>query len=390
MKFPAERMKSQESKSYGMVPLAYEMERSGVDVIHLALGRPSFDTPDHIKRAAIQALEDGQVHYDDVQGYFPLREAIAAKLVRLNQLPASADDVVVTVGLSQAAFATYAAMVDHGDEVIFLDPYYPQHLPRVSLMGGVPVLAPFDADDGWSINPDLVEAAITDRTVAITIVNPSNPVGRVFSRAELEAIADIAIRHDLIVISDEVYEAILFDGHHHISIASLPGMWERTVTLIAFTKAYAMDGWRIGYATAPRHLLGPIIQVVTSETTHPTLFAQHGALGAVAGDQQCVADMVGEDRIRRDYVVERLSAMPGVECGVPEGTIYAFPDFSALGRSSDDLVRDVLEVTGLALESGSFYGPTGEGYVRLCFGSQPLRRLVEAMDRLSTYMESRL
>lgn len=390
MKFPAERMKSQESKSYGMVPIAYEMERSGMDVIHLALGRPSFDTPDHIKRAAIQALEDGHVHYDDVQGYFPLREAIAAKLVRLNQLPASADDVVVTVGLSQAAFATYAAMVDPGDEVIFLDPYYPQHLPRVTLMGGVPVLVPFDADDGWSMNPDLIETAITDRSVAITIVNPSNPVGRVFTRVELEAIADIAIRHDLIVISDEVYEAILFDGHRHISIASLPGMWERTVTLIAFTKAYAMDGWRIGYATAPRHLLEPIIQVVTSETTHPTLFAQHGALAAVAGDQQCVADMVGEDRIRRDYVVEHLSAMPGVECGVPEGTIYAFPDFSAAGRSSDDLVRDVLEVTGVALESGSFYGPSGEGYVRLCFGSQPLPRLVEGMDRLSTYMESRL
>lgn len=382
MKWPATRMATQEGKGFGMYQEAARLEQAGADVIHLEVGRPSFDTPDHIKTASKDALDAGIVHYDDLQGDPELRRALSGKLKTFNGIHADPDDVLITNGLTQASFASFMAAVDPGDEVIVLEPYYPQHLPKIELVGGVVVPVPLRRRDGYRLDVEAVEAAITPRTTMLLLVDPANPVGTVFTRTEVEALADLARRNDLLVVTDEVYEYITYDGATHTSIASLDGMWERTISLFAFTKAYAMDGWRLGYAVAPEMLLTQVMRVTMNETTHPNVFAQRGAVAAVDGPEDAVREMVAEDRRRRDLAHRRLDQMDGVSCHLPEGTIYAFPDCSALGHSSQDLARLLLERAHVATEAGSFYGRSGEGHLRVCFGSEPYERLEEAMDRI--------
>lgn len=386
MKWPADRMATQEGKGFGTYEKAAVLEARGLDVIHLEVGRPSFDTPAHIKQAAKDALDAGIVHYGDLQGTRTLRAAIAEDVSRRHGLEVSADEVLVTTGLTQAAFASFMAAIDPGDEVIVLEPLYPQHPPKVELIGGKVVSVPLDKARGFALDPAAVEAAIGDRTRMLVFVNPANPTGRVFTRAEVEALADIARRHDLLVVSDEVYDRITYDGREHVAIASLPGMWERTITLGAFTKAFAMDGWRLGFAVAPRRFITQLLRVVLNETTHPNVFAQEGALAALLGPAGVVDDMLAEDQRRRDLVHERLNAMPGVACPLPEGAIYAFPDMSALGLTSEALVDELLEKCLVAAEAGSFYGDSGEGHLRICFGSEPYERLETAMDRIEAYI----
>ena len=250
MEWPAKRMATQTGKGFGMYETAAALAADGADIIRLEVGRPAFDTPLHIKAAAKQALDDGIVHYGDLQGSGALREALAAKLARYNGLEFSADEILVTNGLTQAAFATFMAGLNEGDEVIVFEPFYPQHNPKVTLVGGRVVLVPLDKAAGFRLDAAALEAAITDRTKMIVLINPANPVGTVFRYDELQAVAEMAKRHDLLVVTDEVYDYIVYDGASHISMAALPGMRERTITLGAFTKAYAMDGWRIGYAAA--------------------------------------------------------------------------------------------------------------------------------------------
>lgn len=389
MKWPAKRMSTQASKSFGMFEVAAQMEARGVDIIHLELGRPSADTPRHIKEATKQALDDGIVHYGELLGTHSLREALAAKLKDYNKLDFSADEILVTTGLTQAAFAAFMAGLDPGDEVIVLDPFYPQHNSKIELMGGKVVTVSLSKHNGFRLDVDAIESAVNERTTMIVLINPANPVGTVSSRNELLALADLAIRHDLIVLSDEVYEHILYDDSQHISIGSLDGMRERTITLGAFTKAYAMDGWRMGYAAAKPEFIQQMLKVTMNETTHPCVFAQEGALAAVAGPQDCLREMVAEDCRRRDLVFRRLNAMPGINCHLPEGTIYAFPDFNSLGMPSTELALAILEQAHVAVESGSFYGPSGEGHLRICFGSEPYERLSEAMDRIDAFVNAR-
>ncbi|QBI22029.1 pyridoxal phosphate-dependent aminotransferase [Egibacter rhizosphaerae] len=371
-----------------MYPRAAALEREGADVIHLEVGRPAFDTPVDIKEAAKQALDAGIVHYGDLQGTERLRQALARKLSEFNGLPAGPENVLVTTGLTQASFATFMAALDPGDEVLVLEPRYPQHPPKIALTGATVVPVPLDPERGYRVDPERVEAAITPRTKMLVLVNPANPVGTVFTRDELAVLADIAIRRDLLVVTDEVYEYITYDGRQHTSIAALPGMWERTVSLFAFTKAYAMDGWRLGYAVAPTELLGDIHRIAMNETTHPNVFAQEGAVAAVEGDQQPRHDMVAEDRRCRDLVYERLNAMPGVRCHLPEGSIYAFPDVSGLGQPDPEFAEQLLHEAHVATEPGSSYGAMGQGHLRVCFGSEPYARLEEAMDRMAKYVQS--
>ncbi len=389
MDWPAKRMATQTGKGFGMYETAAALAADGADVIRLEVGRPAFDTPMHIKAAAKQALDDGIVHYGDLQGSAALREALAAKLARYNGLEFSADEILVTNGLTQAAFATFMAGLNEGDEVIVFEPFYPQHNPKITLVGGRVVLVPLDKAAGFRLDAGALEAAITERTKMIVLINPANPVGTVFRHDELEALANIARKHDLLVLTDEVYDYIVYDDAEHISLAGLPGMRERTITLGAFTKAYAMDGWRIGYAAADARFIQELMRVTLNETTHPCVFAQEGAREAVAGSQDCVREMVAEDQRRRDLVCARLNDMPGVHCHVPQGTIYAFPDFSAYGQSSEDLALAILHEAHVSTEAGSFYGPSGEGHLRLCFGAASYERVEEAMDRLEKFLRGR-
>ena len=384
MKHLASRITGTSKKSFGMYARAASSGRD--DLIHMELGKPIADTPQHIKDATIAAIQAGKVHYSDLPGIAPLRDAIAAKLLRQNNMTVTPDQVVVTNGLTHGSYAALMAFINEGDEVILLEPYYPQHIGKIELAGGVPVLVSLDAENGYAIDAKRIEAAITARTKMIVLINPCNPTGRVYSRDELMALADLAIRHDLIVVSDEVYEEIVYDGASHISIASLPGMAERTVTLFAFTKSYAMDGWRIGYLAAPAGAIGAILKITANDVTHVNTFIQEGALAALTGDPAFLAELVADDRSKRDRVVTRLNQISGVVCPWPEGTIYAFPDISQLGISSQTLAERLMDEAGVVVEAGSFYGAGGEGHLRLCFGALSLEDIDRALDRMAAFI----
>jgi len=368
-----------------MYEKALPMMQAGIDVIHLEVGMPSFDTPEHIKVATKQALDDGLVHYGDFAGNLNFREALVDKLKNQNALSVSPDEILITNGLTHASYATCMAALDPGDEVIVLEPYYPQHINKVELAGGKLVPVPLDKENGFRLDAEAVAAAISDRTRMIALVNPANPTGRVFSREELESLAEVCIRHDLLVMSDEVYEQIVYDAHQHISIASLPGMFERTISMFAFTKAYAMDGWRLGYAVAPKAMMPALLKITMNDVAHVNVFIQEGGRAAVVGPQNCVTEMVSEDCRRRDLIYGRMNNMPMVNCALPEGTIYAFPDISALGLPSAEVAERILLQSHVVTEAGSFYGPAGEGHLRICFGAEPYERLEEAMSRLDDF-----
>ena len=386
MKQLARRITQTAKKSFGMYARAAASGRE--DIIHMELGKPHADTPQHIKDATIAAIQAGKVHYSDLPGILPLREAIATKLLQQNDMTVSPDQVVVTNGLTHGSYAAFMAFIDDGDEVILLEPYYPQHIGKIELAGGKPVLVPLDAANNFSIDVERIEAAVTPRTKMIVLINPCNPTGRVYTREELSTLADLAIRHDLVVVSDEVYEEIVYDGARHISIASLPGMAERTVTLFAFTKSYAMDGWRIGYLAAPRDAVGAILKITANDVTHVNTFIQEGALAALQGDPAILGALVAEDRGKRDRVVTRLNQISGVVCPWPEGTIYAFADVSALGMPAQTFAERLMDEAGVAVEAGSFYGNAGEGRIRVCFGSLSTEEIDQAMDRITGFVRT--
>lgn len=385
MKWPATRISASSPKSFGMYEKAAKLMAAGVDVIHLEVGMPSFDTPRHIKDATVAALNGGMVHYGDFRGNIGLRRAIVRRLAEHNAMDVHEDQIVVTNGLTHASYAVFMAAIDPGDEVILLAPYYPQHVNKIELAGGKVVLAPLDAANNHAIDGAAIEARVTPRTRMICLVNPANPTGRVYTRAELEALAALAVKHDLLVLSDEVYDRIVYDAHRHVSIASLPGMAERTFSLFAFTKAYAMDGWRVGWLTAHERFIPALLKITMNDVAHVNVFIQEGARAALEGPQDAIAKMVAEDRRRRDLVVRRMNQMSGVTCETPEGTIYAFPDISATGRTAQQAADEILEQCHVVTEAGSFYGTAGEGHLRICFGAEPYGRIELALDRMARY-----
>ena len=385
MKWPADRIVQSSEKSFGMYEQALPLMAKGIDVIHLEVGMPSFDTPAHIKEACKAALDGGMVHYGDFLGNEPFRRALAEKLAARNGIKAAPNEILVTSGLTHGAYISCMAALDPGDEVMLLSPYYPQHINKIELAGGVVVTAPLDRSRDFALDGAAIRERLSPRTRMIILVNPANPTGRVYSGEELQELADIAIEHDLLVMSDEVYEQIVFDGARHISIASLPGMWERTITHFAFTKAYAMDGWRMGYAVAPGRFIDAMLKISKNDIAHVNVFIQEGGRAAVSGSQEAVEEMVREDCRRRDLIVERMNAMPGVRCPAPEGSIYAFPDISGTGWEDEALARALLKETSVCVEEGSFYGPEGAGHLRVCFGAESYERLVVAMDRMHAF-----
>ena len=388
MRRVAQRISGTPEKSFGMYQKAAALAAEGRDLIHLELGRPAADTPAHIKDAAIAALRAGEVHYSDLRGTPAFRAAIAAKLAARNGIDAGPEGVLVTNGLTHGAFAAFMALLDPGDEVLLFDPFYPQHLGKIELAGARPVFVTLDPADGFRLHEAAIEAAVTPRTRMVVLVNPVNPTGRVLDRAELEALAAVALRHDLLVLSDEVYEDIVYDGRRHLSIAALPGMADRTVTTFAFTKSYAMDGWRLGYLAAPEWAMPGLVKITANDVTHVNTFIQAGGVAALTGPADVLAGLVAEDRAKRDLVVARLNQMPGVRCPAPEGAIYAFPNVSATGLPSQLLADRILAETGVVVEAGSFYGRAGEGHLRVCFGSEGMARLNEAMTRLTRFFNA--
>jgi aspartate aminotransferase len=375
--------KSASPKGFGMYEVASQLVSKGIDVIRLDVGRPHSDTPNHIKEATIRAIRDGFVHYDHLSGLGELREALSIKLKRDNDIEANPDtDILVTIGLTQAAFAAITATVREEDEVLLFEPGYAPHVDKVKFAKAKTVFIPLLGSEGYTLRSERIAKKITSRTKAIIWNDPQNPTGRVFGEDELRDLSEIAIKHDLTVLSDEAYEYNVYDGRKHITLASLPGMMNRTISMFTFSKAYAMDGWRLGYAVASKELIEKMKSITLLTSTHPSVFIQKGAVAAVLGSKKCVVDMVGEDQRRRDLVVRRLKEIPGVTCLEPEGSIYVFPNVVNIEKSSSKLSEYLLREGHVAVNPGIEYGKDGEGHIRICFGAETYERLEEGIERI--------
>lgn len=361
---------------------AVALEREGKDVIHLEMGRPDFDTPGHIKEAAKQALDEGVVHYTSNYGTPELREAIAEKLLKENGIQVDPEnEVIVTVGANEAILLTMLALLDPGDEVLIPDPVWLHYFYCAQLAEAKPVHVPLREENKFQIDPSDLERAITPKAKMIVVNSPHNPTGAMLGVETLEAIAQIAIENDLLVLSDEIYEKIIYDGVQHHSMASLPGMADRTLTVNGFSKAYSMTGWRLGYVAARKNLIDSLIRVHQYSVTCATSFAQRGAVAAYRGSQDNVRDMVSEFGRRRKFLVEALEGIEGVSCVRPEGAFYVFPSVRGLGVSDEKLANYLLQEANVALVPGSAFGEYGQGYVRLSYANS-YRNIEMAMERI--------
>ncbi|MBI2875052.1 MAG: pyridoxal phosphate-dependent aminotransferase, partial [Firmicutes bacterium] len=321
------------SSTLAVMDKARKLKAQGEDVVSLAAGEPDFDTPGHIVEAGIQALREGLTRYAPARGIPELTEAIARKLREENGVEADpAKGIMVVPGGKMALFAAIAALVDPGDEAVYLEPGWVSYEPMVLMAGGQPVPVGLRHEDGFALDPERLAAHITSRTKLLILNSPSNPTGMLLGRSEMEAVRELAVRHNLIVISDEIYERLVFGEKEFVSAASLDGMKERTLTVNGFSKAYAMTGWRLGYVTGPPALITQILKVQEHSTTCATTFVQKAAVAALEGPQTPITDMVAAFKRRRDFFVAGLNDIPGVSCLLPGGTFYAFPRFETRGK----------------------------------------------------------
>ena len=376
----------------------HEVEWSGIrimfamadeipDVVNLGIGQPDFDTPEFIRDAAKLALDQGYTRYPPAKGFADLRQAIAAKLKRENNIIADPDtDIYVAVGAMQVIFNTCLHLLNKGDEVIVVDPGY-DYYSQIRLFGGVPVAVPARESNRFKVDPADIEAAITNKTKLMIINTPANPTGAIFDEDILRDIARMALKHDLMVLSDEPYEHILFDGHQHISIGSFEGMAERTISAFTLSKSYAMTGWRVGYTVAPPAVIDEMEKLMEHMVSGVTAVAQRAALSAIAAPLDCIREMVATYDKRRRFVYEGLNAIDGIKCLKPESTFYAFPNIKSLGLSSWDLAKYLVKEHQVAVVPGSIFGKAGEGYVRLSFAAS-IEQLREGITRIERGVEA--
>ena len=348
---------------------ALAMERNGENVIHFEIGRPDFDTPAYIKEAAIKSLNEGNVFYTSNFGTMELRQAIADKLKRENNLSYDATEIVVTAGLSEAVFAVLATILEEGDEILVPDPVWLNYINVPNLLNAVPVTYELKEENGYQLDIDEIRGKVTDKTRAIVIVTPNNPTGGVLTEDVLGELAKLAVEKDLLVISDEVYERLIYDDAKHISIASLPGMKERTFTMNGMSKAYSMTGWRLGYVAAPKDYVASINKFHQHNTTCAVSFGQAAAVVALQEEGDEVKEMVKEYQRRRDYAVKAINEIEGLSCLCPQGAFYIFINCKKTGMTSAEYADYLLENAKIALVPGNVFGPGGEGYIRMSFAN---------------------
>ena len=366
---------------------ALAMERNGEKVIHFEIGRPDFDTPEYIKKAAVESLNAGNVFYTSNFGTMELRQAIADKLKRENGIDYKATEILVTAGLSEAVFAVLATILEEGDELLVPDPVWLNYINVPNLLNAVPVTYELKEENGYQLDLSEIKSKITNKTRAIVIVTPNNPTGGVLSQETLEGLAKIVMENDLLVISDEVYERLIYDGEKHISIASLPGMKERTFTMNGMSKAYSMTGWRLGYVAAPEEYITVINKFHQHNTTCAVSFGQAAAVVALRDEGDEVGEMVREYQRRRDYAVKAINEIDGLSCLKPKGAFYIFINCKALGMKSAELADYLLENAKIALVPGDVFGPGGEGYLRMSFANS-YENIVEGCKCLSEAVAS--
>lgn len=368
-----------------MMQKGREKKAAGFDVVNLAGGEPDFDTPAHIIEAGFAAIRKGDTHYPPAFGTPPLLEAICAKLARENNVHGiQPDQVMVTPGAKWALYAAVAAMTNPGDEILVFDPSWVSYSPIVQLNRVTPVRVPLKVEDNFAITEELLRRYITPQTKLIMVNSPNNPTGRVLTRSEIDAIVKVAIEADLYVLSDEIYEHILYDGAVHYSLAAEPGMAERTVIINGFSKAYAMTGWRLGWLAGPSQIvkLARILQTHSAQSA--ASFTMAAGVAALNGPQECVHAMTAAYTQRRRFVLDAFEEIPGIECNPIEGAFYVFPKFTETKKSSLEIASLLLDEALIAATPGIAFGDSAEGHVRFSIATHTsdLEKMVERMAKL--------
>jgi aspartate aminotransferase len=371
-----------QSATMKMADIAAKLKQKGRDIISFSLGEPDFETPENIKNAAKIALDRGETHYTQGSGITELRETIAQKLITDNKLDVTSDDVLVTTGAKQAIFEAICTLIDEGDEVLLFDPAWVSYRAIVLFAGGKPVMVPVSERNGFL--PTEVENHITKNTKLIVLNSPCNPTGAVYDKNVVKNIAQLAEEREVFVISDEIYEKIIYDAQHYSIGTLIP---ELTITVNGFSKAYAMTGWRLGYATAPRSILQGMLKIQQHSVSNATAFAQRAGIEALSGDQSAAHAMVAEFQKRRDLMVSELNRI-GIECTLPNGAFYAFANIASFGTSTRVAER-LLQAALVAVTPGSAFGPNGEGYIRLSYATGR-KNIVEGIQRIEKSLRPEL
>ena len=358
------------------------------NVISLGVGEPDFPTPMRVREAAIRSLEEGKTRYSSNWGMPQLREEISHYLKRRFDLEYDTDQILCTIGASEAIDVTLRTVLAPGDEVLVVEPSYVAYKPAIALQHGVPVVVTTKAENGFRLQPEELEAAITPKTKALILPYPNNPTGAIMDKKDLEKIAKVCIQHDLLVISDEIYAELTYNGKNHVSIASIDGMAERTVVLNGFAKSFSMTGWRLGYAAGPKELMKAINKVHAYIIMCAPSMSQYGAIEALSDDAKCDADVsamrTAYDQ-RRRYLVDALNDM-GLTCFEPEGAFYVFPSIAKTGLSAQQFCEKLLYDAGVAVVPGDAFGASGEQHVRISY-AYSMEQLQQAMEKLRTFLQ---
>lgn len=373
---------------------AKELKAKGFDVVNFGVGEPDFDTPEHVKEAAIKAIRDGFTKYTPVGGIDELKEAIIEKLEKDNGLKYGKENILVSCGAKHSLYNIAQALFGPGDEVIIPAPYWVSYPDQVLINDAQPVIVETYEEDSFMLQPEALESKITQRTKALILNSPSNPTGFIYNKKILEKIGEIALKHNIYIISDEIYEKLIYEGEKHLSIASLDEeIKEKTIVVNGLSKSHAMTGWRIGYAAGPAEIIKTMTKIQSQSTSNPTSIAQKAAVAALTGSQDCVEKMRQEFEKRRNYLVEGLNSIGGISCKMPKGAFYAFPNISkVLGKkasnnqinSSMDLSIYLLEQAKVALVPGSAFG--AEGYVRISYATS-MENLSKGIERIRKALE---
>lgn len=373
--------------AFEMLAKAKDLERQGKNIVHFEIGEPDFNTPENIKKAGIKALEENYTHYSPTQGILELRDAVANYISKTRDIKAIPEEVIITPGGKDVIFSTMLALLDEGDEAIYPNPGYPIYESAIKLAGAIPVPMPLIEENDFAFDRSQFEKLITPRTKLIVINSPGNPTGGILSKEDLEFVADIVKKNDIYVLSDEIYSRIIYEGEFQ-SIASIPGMKERTIILDGFSKTYAMTGWRLGYAVANKEVIEGLKKIAVNSFSCVATFVQIAGVEAFLGPQDDPERMKNEYFMRRNLIVQGLNEIPGIHAKTPRGAFYVFPNIKETGKKSKEIADYLLYEAGVCTLSGTAFGSYGEGYIRFSYATsqenikEGLKRVREAFANL--------
>jgi|TARA_B100001971_G_C18235326_1_gene566726 aspartate/methionine/tyrosine aminotransferase len=364
---------------------AKKLEAEGKNIIHLEIGEPDFDTPDNIKQSAKKAIDDGYTHYGPSAGQMEVRQAIANHQSSRQGYDISPENVIVTPGAKPVMFYTVMALINPGDEAIYPNPGFPIYESMINYVGGVAKPMRLNEETNFNVDIKELESLISDRTRLIIVNSPNNPCGSVIPNDDLKRISDMADAHDIVVLSDEIYKDMYYDGVEHCSITKFGQTKTRTVILDGFSKSYAMTGWRLGYGVFPDFMIDDVSKLVTNSVSCTSVFTQIAGIEALEGPQDFVSNMMKEFTKRREIVVDGLNSLQGIKCSIPKGAFYAFPNIKNTGMTSQQFADKALYDGGVALLSGTSFGKFGEGFIRISFANS-IENIKEGIKRIATIL----